>query len=36
VSFTEVHISSILDRPLTSSGELFYDAPDRLEKHHQT
>ncbi len=32
VSFTEVHISSLLDRPLTSSGELFYDAPDRLEK----
>jgi hypothetical protein len=32
VSFTEVHISSALDRPLESSGELFYDAPDRLEK----
>jgi outer membrane lipoprotein carrier protein LolA len=32
VSFTEVHISNILDRPLTTSGELFYDAPDRLEK----
>jgi hypothetical protein len=32
VSFTEVHVSSLLDRPLTSSGELFYDAPDRLEK----
>jgi hypothetical protein len=32
VTFTERHISSILDRPLESSGELFYDAPDRLEK----
>jgi hypothetical protein len=32
VSFTELHVSSILDRPLESSGELFYDAPDRLEK----
>jgi hypothetical protein len=32
VAFTEIHISSILDRPLSSSGELFYDAPDRLEK----
>jgi Outer membrane lipoprotein carrier protein LolA-like len=32
VSFTELHISSVLDRPLESSGELFYDAPDRLEK----
>jgi Outer membrane lipoprotein carrier protein LolA-like len=32
VSFTELYISSVLDRPLASSGELFYDAPDRLEK----
>lgn len=32
VAFTELYISSVLDRPLTSSGELFYDAPDRLEK----
>jgi len=32
VSFSEVHTSSVLDRPLTSTGELFYDAPDRLEK----
>ena len=36
VSFSEVHISSMLDRPLTSSGELFYDAPDRLEKRTTT
>jgi hypothetical protein len=32
VSFTGVYISSVLDRPLASAGELFYDAPDRLEK----
>jgi hypothetical protein len=32
VAFTELYISSVLDRPLASSGELFYDAPDRLEK----
>ena len=32
VSFTEIHTSSILDRPLESSGEMFYDAPDRVEK----
>ena len=32
VSFTELHVSSVLDRPLASSGELLYDAPDRLEK----
>ncbi len=32
VSFTELYVSSVLDRPLASSGELFYDAPDRLEK----
>ena len=33
VAFTERHITSVLDRPLESSGELFYDAPARLEKH---
>lgn len=32
VSFTESYSSAVLDRPLESSGELFYDAPDRLEK----
>ncbi|MGH8253056.1 MAG: LolA-related protein [Steroidobacteraceae bacterium] len=32
VSFTEIHTSSILDRPLESSGEMSYDAPDRVEK----
>jgi hypothetical protein len=32
VSFTEKHFLAILDRPVESSGELFYDAPDRLEK----
>ncbi|MBV8147119.1 MAG: outer membrane lipoprotein carrier protein LolA [Gammaproteobacteria bacterium] len=32
VAFTEVQHLSILDRPLQSSGELSYDAPDRLEK----
>jgi Outer membrane lipoprotein carrier protein LolA-like len=32
VTFTEVHTLAILDRPLESSGELLYDAPDRLEK----
>ena len=32
VTFTEVHTVAILDRPLESSGELLYDAPDRLEK----
>jgi hypothetical protein len=36
VSFTEIHIASVLDRPLSSSGELFYDAPDRLEKRTAT
>jgi Outer membrane lipoprotein carrier protein LolA-like len=36
VSFTELHVSSVLDRPLASSGELFYDAPDRLEKRTTT
>ena len=32
VTFTEVQRLSILDAPLHSSGELLYDAPDRLEK----
>jgi Outer membrane lipoprotein carrier protein LolA-like len=32
VTFTEVHQLAILDQPLHSSGELLYDAPDRLEK----
>ena len=32
VTFTEVQQLAILDQPLRSSGELLYDAPDRLEK----
>jgi hypothetical protein len=32
VSYTEVQQLAVLDRPLRSSGELIYDAPDRLEK----
>ena len=32
VSFTEQHFLAVLDRPVDSSGELLYDAPDRLEK----
>jgi hypothetical protein len=32
VTFTEVHELAMLDQPLHSSGELLYDAPDRLEK----
>jgi hypothetical protein len=32
VSFTEVQHLAVLDGPLESSGELLYDAPDRLEK----
>lgn len=32
VSFTEKHFLRVLDRPVESSGELFYEAPDRLEK----
>jgi Outer membrane lipoprotein carrier protein LolA-like len=32
VSFTEVHELAMLKRPLQSSGELLYDAPDHLEK----
>jgi outer membrane lipoprotein-sorting protein len=30
--FLERQFIAVLDRPLESSGELFYDAPDRLEK----
>jgi hypothetical protein len=32
VSFTEVHTLAMLQEPLSSSGELFYEAPDYLEK----
>ena len=32
VTFTEVRHLAVLDRPLESSGELLYQAPDRLEK----
>jgi len=32
VSYTEVQHLAVLDQPLKSSGELLYDAPDRLEK----
>lgn len=32
VSFTEVHEMAMLERPLHSSGELLYEAPDHLEK----
>jgi hypothetical protein len=32
VAFSEVQYLAVLDRPLESSGELVYDAPDRLEK----
>jgi hypothetical protein len=32
VSFTEVHEMAMLREPLTSAGELIYDAPDHLEK----
>jgi hypothetical protein len=32
VTFTEVQHLAVLDRPLESSGELLYQAPDRLEK----
>jgi hypothetical protein len=31
-TFTEVHRIGLLKRPLQSSGELIYDAPDHLEK----
>lgn len=32
VEFIEQHFLAILKRPVESSGELLYDAPDRLEK----
>jgi hypothetical protein len=32
VNFVEEHFLAMLDRPVESSGELLYDAPDRLEK----
>ena len=32
VTFTEMQYLAMLDRPLQSSGELLYEAPDRLEK----
>jgi hypothetical protein len=32
VSFIEQHFLALLKRPAESSGELIYDAPDRLEK----
>ena len=32
VTFTETHLLGLLQRPLYSSGELLYEAPDRLEK----
>ena len=32
VTFVERKFLEVLDRPLESSGELYYDAPDRLEK----
>jgi len=32
--FTEMQHLAMLERPLESSGELLYDAPDRLEKRH--
>lgn len=32
VTFTEVQYLAVLDSPLESSGELLYEAPDRLEK----
>ena len=32
VTYTEHQYLAVLDRPLESSGELLYDAPDRLEK----
>ena len=32
VTFVEKHFLAVLDRPVESSGELLYDAPERLEK----
>ena len=36
VAFTEVQYLAVLDRPLESSGELLYEAPDHLEKRTLT
>ncbi|MFI4914671.1 MAG: LolA-related protein [Steroidobacterales bacterium] len=36
VAFIETKYLAILDRPVQSAGELFYDAPDRLEKRTTT
>jgi hypothetical protein len=36
VTFVEEKHIALLDRPVKSSGELFYDAPDRLEKRTLT
>lgn len=36
VAYTEVHEMAMLERPLTSSGELVYRAPDHLEKRTLT
>lgn len=36
VRFTEVQYLKLLDRPLESTGELLYEAPDRLEKRTLT
>lgn len=32
VTFVEEHFLAVLDKPVESTGELLYDAPDRLEK----
>jgi hypothetical protein len=36
VTFVEEKFLAVLDRPVKSSGELFYDAPDHLEKRTLT
>jgi hypothetical protein len=36
VTFVEEKFVAVLDRPVKSTGELFYDAPDRLEKRTLT
>lgn len=36
VAFTEVQYLAVLERPLESSGELLYEAPDHLEKRTLT
>jgi hypothetical protein len=36
VAYVEKKYLAALERPLSSSGELFYDAPDRLEKRSLT